>query len=193
MGQKHLTKTHREIIERWFGIPSIREIARLIGYSPAAVFMESRRNANKNGTCDAESAQIRADWRASKDKNAGKRTPFLTAYVQEKLAAYWSPEQIAGRLRREFPAEPDKHIAFKTIYCRLVKDAKQYDMGRPLRGHLRYLRQKGPGKRLVHDKKRIALPLPCITISDVNLQRPHRIPDRAGVVRFSGAWRPAQR
>lgn len=25
MGQKHLTKTHREIIERWFGILPIRE------------------------------------------------------------------------------------------------------------------------------------------------------------------------
>ena len=106
MGQKHLTKTHREIIERWLGTLPIRGIARIIGYSPAAVTREIKRNSNKNGTYDAESAQRRAVWRASKDKNAGKRTPFLTAYVQEKLAAYWSPEQIAGRLRLEFPDEP---------------------------------------------------------------------------------------
>ena len=31
-----------------------------------------------------------------------------------------------------------------------------------LRGYLRYLRHNGPGKRLVHDKKRMALPLPCM-------------------------------
>lgn len=163
MGQKHLTKTHREIIERLLGKKSLRSIADLLGYSPAAISKELKRNANKNGRYDAKAAQRRADWRASKDKNAGKRTPFLTAYTQEKLAAYWSPEQIAGRLRLEFPNEPEKHIAFKTIYRWLAKDSRQYDKGRPLRGYLRYLRHKGPGKRLVHDKKRIALPLPCIT------------------------------
>ena len=163
MGQKHLTKTHREIIERLLGKKSLRCIAALLGYSPAAISRELKRNANKNGRYDADAAQRRADWRASKDKNAGKRTPFLTAYTQEKLAAYWSPEQIAGRLRLDFPDEPEKHISFKTIYRWLAKDSRQYDKGRPLRGYLRYLRHKGPGKRLVHDKKRIALPLPCIT------------------------------
>ena len=47
MGQKHLTKTHREIIERLLGEKSLRSIADLLGYSPAAISKEIRRNANK--------------------------------------------------------------------------------------------------------------------------------------------------
>ena len=163
MGQKHLTKTHREIIERLLGEKSLRSIADLLGYSPAAISKEIRRNANKNGRYDAQAAQRRADWRASKDKNAGKRTAFLTAYVQEGLRNYWSPEQIAGRLRQEFPEDPARHISFKSIYRWISKDSRQYEKGRPLRGFGRYLRHKGPGKRLVHDKKTRIFALPCIS------------------------------
>ncbi|WP_366141632.1 helix-turn-helix domain-containing protein, partial [uncultured Desulfovibrio sp.] len=44
MGQKHLTKTHREIIERLLGEKSLRSIVDLLGYSPAAISKEVRRN-----------------------------------------------------------------------------------------------------------------------------------------------------
>lgn len=163
MGQKHLTKTHREIIERFLGEKSIRSIAVLLGYSPAAISKEVRRNANKNGRYDAQAAQRRADWRASKDKNAGKRTAFLTAYVQEGLRNYWSPEQIAGRLRQEFPDDPASHISFKSIYRWISKDSKKYEKKKPFRGFFRYLRHKRPGKRLIHGKKCVFPALPCIS------------------------------
>ena len=47
MAQKHLTQPHREIIERFPGKKSIRSIAVLLGYSPAAISKEVRRNADK--------------------------------------------------------------------------------------------------------------------------------------------------
>ena len=97
-------------MERLPGEKSLRSIAELLGYSPAAISREVRRNANKNGRYDAQAAKRRADWRASKDKNAGKRTAFLTAYVREGLRNCWSPEQIAGRLRQEFPEDSARHI-----------------------------------------------------------------------------------
>ena len=87
---------------------SIRKIAGLPGYSPAAISKEIRRNSNKNGIYNARAALWRADWRATKDKNANKRTPFLLAHVQEKLRANWSPEQISGHLKWEFGEEPER-------------------------------------------------------------------------------------
>ena len=60
MGQKHLTKTHGEIMERRPGEKSLRSIADLLGYSPAAISREVRRNAKKNGRHDAQAAQRRA-------------------------------------------------------------------------------------------------------------------------------------
>ena len=163
MGQKHLAKTHGEIMERLLGEKSLRSIADLLGDSPAAISREVRRNAKKNGRYDAQAAQRRANWRASKNKNAGKRTAFLTASVREGLRNYWSPEQIAGRLRQELPEDPARHISFKSMYRWICKNSRQYEKGRPLRGFGRYLRHKGPGKRLVHDRKTRIFALPRIS------------------------------
>lgn len=103
MGQKHLTiHQKREIIED------------LLGKNPSGVLL-----------LVSATAQRQADWRAAKDKNARKRTPFLTDYVQEKLKLYWSPEQISGHLQQEFPNEPAKHISFKSIYRWICKDTRK--------------------------------------------------------------------
>lgn len=110
---------------------------------------------------DAEATQRGADCRTLKDKSAGKRTPFSTACTQAKLAVCWSPEQIAGRLRLNYPDEPEKHVACKAICRRLAKDSRQYATGKPLRGHPRHLRHNGLSH--VHDKKHTTLPLPCMT------------------------------
>nr|WP_296305390.1 helix-turn-helix domain-containing protein [uncultured Desulfovibrio sp.] len=95
MGQKHLTQTHGEIMERLPGEKSLRSIADLLGYSPAAISREVRRNANKNGRYAAQAAQRRADWRASKDKNAGKRTAFLAALQLSNARAVFSWRRTA--------------------------------------------------------------------------------------------------
>ena len=95
MGQKHLTKTHGEIMERLPGEKSLRSIADLLGYSPAAISREVRRNAKKNGRYAAQAAQRRADWRASKNKNAGKRTAFLAALQLSNARAVFSWRRTA--------------------------------------------------------------------------------------------------
>lgn len=47
---------------------------------------------------------------------------WLSAYVQEKLSLCWSPEQIAGRLQREYPEEREKWISHSSIYRWLKAD-----------------------------------------------------------------------
>jgi transposase, IS30 family len=38
-------------------------------------------------------------------------------YVRQRLREYWSPDQIAGRLRKEFPRERRRRISHQTIYA----------------------------------------------------------------------------
>ncbi len=45
--------------------------------------------------------------------------PWLWQYVREHLAEGYSPEQIAGRLRRAYPDDMRKHLSTETIYVGL--------------------------------------------------------------------------
>jgi DNA-binding CsgD family transcriptional regulator len=83
---------------------SIRAIAAIIGRSPATVSRELRRNADGLGRYRATSAHALADHRASRPKPAKLLTNLrLRSMVEADLAKRYSPEQIAGRLRVEFP------------------------------------------------------------------------------------------
>jgi IS30 family transposase len=42
--------------------------------------------------------------------------PDVHQYVQERLKDYWSPDQIAGRVRRDFPRAPRRWLSRPTIY-----------------------------------------------------------------------------
>jgi IS30 family transposase len=42
--------------------------------------------------------------------------PGVYQYVQERLKHYWSPDQIAGRVRRDFPRAPSRWLSDQTIY-----------------------------------------------------------------------------
>ena len=45
--------------------------------------------------------------------------PWLWQYVRTHLAEGCSPEQIAGRLRRAYPDDMEKHLSAETIYVGL--------------------------------------------------------------------------
>ena len=50
--------------------------------------------------------------------------PLLRALVAEKLAADWSPQQIAGWLKRPFPTDPCLHVSHETISLSLVVQSR---------------------------------------------------------------------
>jgi IS30 family transposase len=65
-------------------------------------------------------AQSKAEARARRPKPtklAGN--PELATRVQTGLKDLWSPEQIAGTLRREFPDQPEMWVSHETIYQEL--------------------------------------------------------------------------
>ena len=111
----HFTTEERELsrVLKAQGL-SIRAIARILNRSPSSVSREFRRNSYSNGTYAAHHAD---KLYRKRRKNCGRK-PKLKAgaardYVLEKMALRWSPEQIAGRAKRN--KEPFS-ISFPTIY-----------------------------------------------------------------------------
>ncbi len=95
---------------------SFRAIAGMIGRAPSTVSREVWNNGGRS--------RYRA-WRA--DEAAAERSgwpkPFKLAMnkrlrdeVAQRLAKYWSPEQISHRLRADFPDEPEMQVSHETIY-----------------------------------------------------------------------------
>jgi IS30 family transposase len=83
---------------------SMRCIARRLGRSPATISRELRRNADRHGGYRATTAHALAYGRAGRPKPAKLATNLaLRVKVQQYLEQRYSPEQIAGRLRVEFP------------------------------------------------------------------------------------------
>ena len=94
----------------------VREIARTLGRSPGTICEELKRNSNR-GVYVAIQAQHETEQRILK---ARLRHPLknkdVWRYVTDKLREGWSPELIAGRLKREHPQEPYWWIHHETIY-----------------------------------------------------------------------------
>jgi len=116
---------------------SIRTIAAVIGRSPSTVSRELARNADGLGRYRATSAHAMAYARASRPKPAKLATnQQLRDKVEADLAKKYSPEQIAGRLKVEFPDQPEMQVSTETIYQSLYvqsRGALKRDLTRCLR------------------------------------------------------------
>ena len=113
-----------EIAVRVAAGESVRAIARRIGRAPSTVSRELTRNSVR-GRYRASVAQMAATGRASRPKPAKLATNMrLRARVEADLAKRRSPEQIAGRLRREFPDDPEMQVSAETIYQSLYVQSR---------------------------------------------------------------------
>jgi IS30 family transposase len=100
------------------GGETIRVIARRLGRAPSTISRELKRNADRrDGGYRATTAHALAYERASRPKPAKLATNLaLRELVQDDLTRRYSPEQIAGRLRRRFPDDPEMWVSAETIY-----------------------------------------------------------------------------
>jgi len=93
------------------------EIARRLGRSPSTISRELRRNADRDGAYRTTTAHARAFERASRPKPTKLHTnQRLRTIVQDDLRRRLSPEQIAARLRRQFPEEREMWVSTETIH-----------------------------------------------------------------------------
>jgi IS30 family transposase len=103
---------------------SIRSIAAKLGRAPSTV----SREINRNGGLDGYRA-IQADQRAWDRARRPKRCKLamnrkLADIVAGKLQLQWSPEQIAGWLKRAYTGDEDYHVSHETIYRSLYIQAR---------------------------------------------------------------------
>lgn len=93
---------------------SLREIGYALERSPSSVSREISKNSVK-GQYDPRKAKHKARVRRKHSKYQGMKIrehPELESYIHEKMKCFWSPEEIAGRLKREKRFS----ITAKTIY-----------------------------------------------------------------------------
>lgn len=146
----------------------MRSIASRLGRSPSTISRELTRNNPGRGGYRATTAHVLAYQRASRPKPAKLTTNLaLRERVEQDLAKKYSPEQIAGRLRAEFPDDPEMQVSTETIYQSLYVQSRG-GLRRELTRHLRTGR---------------ALRQPCRQTG----QRKNRIPDMVNI-----AERPAE-
>jgi len=173
--QLALTLDEREEISRGIAAGlSMRSIAEGIGRYPSTVSREIHRNGGRRRYRAAD-ADEKAWERAKRPKKCLLATNGrLRSIVASKLKLQWSPQQIAGWLKAEFPDDPNLHVSHETIYRTLFVQARgalkkelQYNLrsGRVMR-HARTSTRKGQTRYQIVD---------AVSISE----RPPAIEDRA--------------
>jgi IS30 family transposase len=122
---------------------SARSIAKLLGRSPSTVSREMSRNGG-HGRYRAALANENA-WARSRRPKCGKLAngPRLRRAVAGKLRLDWSPEQIAGWLKRTHPKDGYNQVSHETIYRSLFVQAR----GVLKKGLLSHLRSKRSMRR----------------------------------------------
>jgi transposase, IS30 family len=135
---------------------SVRSIARRLGRSPSTVSREVRRNGDRRGGYRATSAHALAWERACRPKPAKLAVNRrLRAIVERDLQRRYSPEQIAGRLRVQFPNDPEMWVSTETIYQSLYVTSRGV-LRRELTKCLRTGRAvRKPGRRAGQRRNRV--------------------------------------
>ncbi len=138
----------------------VRQIAAAVGRSPSTISRELRRNADRHGGYRASTAHAAAYERASRPEQAKLVThPRLRERVESDLEQKYSPEQIAGRLHREFPEDPEMQVHHETIYQALYLSSRGA-LRRELTRRLRTGRSvRKPGRKAGQRKNRIPDPV----------------------------------
>jgi IS30 family transposase len=120
-----LTLAEREEISRAVAADhSIRSIASLLGRAPSTISREIQRNGGQE--CYRASQSDQAAWdRAQRPKTCKLvKNRSLASVVAGKLQSQWSPEQIAGWLKRTYPDDETHQVSPETIYRSLFIQAR---------------------------------------------------------------------
>ena len=170
-----LTFGEREIISRGLAAGrTIRAIAAELERSPSTVSRELSRHGGRCGYRAA--AADHAAWQSARRPKPCRLLthPALCQAVAGKLSRNWSPQQISGWLKDEYPMDEAMQVSHETIYKTLFIQARGA-LKQELVGHLRSKRRvRRPRKASNHGQLRGRI-VDAVSIR----QRPAEAEDRA--------------
>ena len=138
---------------------SLRRIALQLGRQPSTISRELRRHRTPGGHYLPETANhdARAQRARPKLRKLVENAP-LRVLVQRKLNRFWSPDEICGWLKKEYPDDSAMRICPETIYRALLlrngegldkRFALKLRTGRRIR-KTRWQRRLGRGSRIIN-------------------------------------------
>lgn len=153
---------------------SLRGIARLLGRSPSTISREVLRNggAERYRATGSDQAAWDRALRPKRCKLACR--PALARTVSAKLRRNWSPEQIAGWLKRTWPGEPYNQVSHETIYRSLFIQTRGV-LKKELLDHLRARRTIRRSRHASLKRNGLGQIKDAVSISE----RPASVEDRA--------------
>ena len=170
-----LTLSEREEISRGIALQlSIRSIAAQLSRSPSTISREIKRNGGLN-EYRANKAEQTAWDRACRPKLCKLAcNQSLSQIVATKLMIHWSPEQIAGWLKRTYPVNERYQVSHETIYRSLFVQARGV-LKKELQQYLRSQRAIRRSRHASRKEKGLGQITNMVTISE----RPASVEDRA--------------
>lgn len=159
MSYHHLSENERYVISHLQYSFSLREIARRLGRHHSTISREFKR-----AKAEHPWTNYYYDWthrlalkRRRQPRHLKREShPRLMAYVESKLRLEWSPEEIANRIRLDYPEDDQMRISHETIYRWVYLDGS---VGGTLYQHLRRRHKKrrkqrryGSGNRFKADR-----------------------------------------
>lgn len=130
----------------------VREMGRFLKRSPSTISRELGRDLGAESGYVASLAGEQASRLRLKPRKALKLVVGnpLFEVVKARLKKKWSPEQIAGTLKRMHPDEPEQRVSHETIYLTLYAMPRG-EMRRELIACLRWSRDKRRSKTRASD------------------------------------------
>ncbi|MBI4067060.1 IS30 family transposase [Candidatus Gottesmanbacteria bacterium] len=119
---KHLTIYERETLSQLLlRGGSLGEIAKAMGRHKSTLSREISNGKLGRSGYRALTSQAFVEERKHISKKPRKilNNPVLEEYIQTGLRKHWSPEQIANRLKLEYPSDSSMHISHESIYTYL--------------------------------------------------------------------------
>lgn len=139
MSYAHLTISEREsLLQMHCAGSTQKEIAQALGRHPGTISRELKRNRSGDNY-SAIVAQTRAATRRSNRPLERKLDdPELKSRVTAGLRKFWSPEQIAGRMKREAMSQGLPRVSRQSIYDWLAGKSDEVTRLRQMLRHGRY-------------------------------------------------------
>ena len=103
---------------------SMRSIAAQLGRAPSTISREIQRNEGQEGYRASQADQCAWDRGRRPKTSKLAHNPALARIVASKLQLQWSPEQVAGWLKRIYPDDTSRQVSHETIYRSLFIQAR---------------------------------------------------------------------